>query len=94
VDPDYNTLTVTSVTGLNMGQPRPMESRILYSSPNYVGTDSFSYTIDDAQGGIDTASVSITITQVNDPPTLSMTVHRLSKIQVVTRLPSCSMILI
>jgi hypothetical protein len=35
---------------------------------NYFGPDSFTYTISDGNGGTDTATVSVTVTSVNDPP--------------------------
>jgi uncharacterized delta-60 repeat protein len=35
---------------------------------NYYGPDSFTYTIGDGHGGTDTATVSVTVTAVNDPP--------------------------
>ena len=35
---------------------------------NYFGSDNFTYTISDGRGGTDTASVSVTITSVNDAP--------------------------
>ncbi len=37
-------------------------------APNYHGPDSFSYTVTDADGQSATATVSLTITAVNDPP--------------------------
>jgi hypothetical protein len=37
-------------------------------SANAFGTDSFTYTVSDGHGGADTATVSVTITPVNDPP--------------------------
>ena len=33
-----------------------------------VGSDSFTYTIDDGHGGTATATVHMTVTNVNDPP--------------------------
>ncbi len=36
---------------------------------NYHGPDSFTYTVTDGVGGIDTATVSVTVTSVNDLPT-------------------------
>ena len=36
---------------------------------NYFGPDSFTYTISDGHGGTDTATVSITVTPVQDDPT-------------------------
>ncbi len=35
---------------------------------NYFGTDSFTYTICDGNGGTDTATVTMTVTTVNDNP--------------------------
>ncbi|HJQ36583.1 MAG TPA: cadherin-like domain-containing protein [Thermoanaerobaculia bacterium] len=35
---------------------------------NYFGSDSFTYTIDDGNGGSDTATVSVNVTSVNDLP--------------------------
>jgi DNA/RNA endonuclease G (NUC1) len=35
---------------------------------NFFGSDSFTYTISDGNGGMDTATVSITVTNVNDAP--------------------------
>ncbi|HEX8143594.1 MAG TPA: DNA/RNA non-specific endonuclease [Pyrinomonadaceae bacterium] len=35
---------------------------------NYFGPDSFTYTISDGNGGIDTATVNVNVTPVNDPP--------------------------
>ena len=35
---------------------------------NFIGTDSFTYTISDGNGGTDTATVNVTVTPVNDNP--------------------------
>jgi VCBS repeat-containing protein len=35
---------------------------------NFFGTDSFTYTVSDGRGGSDTATVTITVNEVNDPP--------------------------
>ena len=37
-------------------------------SPDYFGPDTFTYTVDDGNGGSDTASVSVSVTPVNDAP--------------------------
>jgi PKD repeat protein len=37
-------------------------------APNYNGPDSFTYTANDGNGGTDTATVTITVRPVNDPP--------------------------
>ena len=71
-DPDGDTLTVTGNT-----QPAHSSNTVTVSSTgaftyipdsNYSGPDSFSYTISDGNGGFDTATVTITVTPVNDPP--------------------------
>ena len=36
--------------------------------PDFNGTDSFDYTIDDGNGGTATAYVNVTVTSVNDVP--------------------------
>ena len=36
--------------------------------PNFIGTDSFTYQVSDGNGGTNTATVSITISSVNDAP--------------------------
>jgi hypothetical protein len=47
--------------------------RILYTPDlNYFGLDSLSYTVEDASGSQQTFTVSITVTSVNDAPTISV----------------------
>ena len=81
-DPDPNTnLTITgassqsvnggSVIVSNNGTPsNPVDDRIVYISPNatFTGTDSFTYSISDQQGGVDSATVSVTVNG-NQAPT-------------------------
>ena len=67
-DPDGNTLTVTADTGPTNG------SLVLNSDgsftftpdPDFHGTDSFTYIVDDGNGGTDTATVEITVNSVID----------------------------
>lgn len=47
-------------------------------NPNYNGTESFTYTIDDGNSGVDTATVTITVTPVNDAP-VATTIPDLSR---------------
>ena len=42
-------------------------------TPNFAGTDTFTYTITDGAVATDTATVSITVTAVNDAPTAAAT---------------------
>jgi hypothetical protein len=45
------------------------DSEVLYTpAPDFFGTDVFTYTVADGQGGFDTATVTVTVTNVNDPP--------------------------
>jgi subtilisin family serine protease len=70
-DPDGDALSVTDV-----GQPAngstvldPSGTAIQYTpAPAFSGGDSFAYSISDGEGGSDTATVSVTVTAVNDPP--------------------------
>jgi hypothetical protein len=75
-DPDGHALTVTGVgtspqhgTAWLTTNPLTHQPTILYRpSSNYYGPDSFVYTISDGQGGTASATVSITVNRVNDPP--------------------------
>lgn len=66
-DADGNTLTITVVTqGVN-GSVVSNGNNVSYTpNANYFGPDSFTYTISDGNGGMDTATVSITVTDVPD----------------------------
>lgn len=45
-------------------------THVLYSPPaNFVGTDTFTYTLSDGNGGTAQETVTITVTELNDPPT-------------------------
>ncbi|MCH7866063.1 MAG: DUF4347 domain-containing protein, partial [Myxococcales bacterium] len=63
MDAESDTLTVTSFTQpLNGTLVDNLDGTWTYTPDfNYFGVESFSYTIDDGNGGIDTASVSLTV---------------------------------
>jgi hypothetical protein len=66
------TLTITSVTqGANGSVAITGGGTGLTYTPNanFFGADSFTYTINDGNGGTDTATVNVTVTSVNDNPT-------------------------
>ena len=64
-NPSHGTATVN-----NGGTPNdPTDDTIDYApNANYNGTDSFTYTIEDANGDTSTATVTVTIRPVNDDP--------------------------
>ena len=72
-DPEGSNLTVAGVTTPNNGgsaQVQP-DNTILYApATDFAGTETFSYTAQDDQGGQSTAVVTATVTAVNDAPTL------------------------
>lgn len=70
VDPDGNTLTVTSLTQPAKGAAALNADNTITYTPNLNtnGSDSFTYTISDGNGGSDTATVDVTVSPVNDPP--------------------------
>lgn len=70
-DSNGDTLTVTSVTQGSHGSVAITGggAGVSYTpAPDYFGTDSFSYTIDDGNGGTDSATVSVNVSNVNDAP--------------------------
>jgi len=74
-DPDGNPLSFSIVKAPQHGQVSPyIDSRHLASSyaytpaPDYNGTDSFTFKANDGQLDSNVATVSVTVTPVNDPP--------------------------
>ena len=69
------TLTVSSVTqGVNGAVAITGGGASVSYTPkaNFNGADSFTYTISDGHGGSDAATVNVTVTLVNDAPTISV----------------------
>jgi len=63
-DPDGDALTIESVTQPSHGTASHNGDFVYYTpTPGYVGSDSFTYTINDGNGEEDTATVSVTVTQ-------------------------------
>jgi hypothetical protein len=72
-DVDGDPLTVISVTQPANGTATNNGTDVTYApNPNFNGTDSFTYTVSDGNGGSDTAVVSVTVNPVNDSPTLDI----------------------
>ena len=68
-DEDGDNLTVSSVNPGNNGATVIVDNQIVYTpAANFNGIDSFSYEINDGNGGIDTATVTVNIEGVNDLP--------------------------
>jgi len=68
-DPDNDELTVSGVTLASHGTVANNGTSVSYTpNSNFFGNDTFTYTISDGHGGTDTATVNVTITNVNDAP--------------------------
>jgi len=69
-DVDGDPLTITITDWVDYGVLDPMGGGRFFYRPNtnFVGTDSFTYQIDDGKGGIDTATVTINVLELNTPP--------------------------
>ncbi|GEM_PF-2214491 len=71
-DPEGGALTVISVTSPSHGTTNLVGNTIEYTpNADFSGSDSFSYTVSDPLGGTAMATVSVTVTAVNDPPVAS-----------------------
>lgn len=69
-DPDGDTLTASITSGPANGSAS-IDGMIVTYTPalNFSSTDTFVVTVSDGNGGTDPATVSITVTPVDDPPT-------------------------
>jgi outer membrane protein OmpA-like peptidoglycan-associated protein len=68
-DADGDTLTVTSASAPAHGSATASAGGVVYTpAPDYLGIDSFTYTISDGHGGSATATVHITVSTPNHPP--------------------------
>ncbi len=69
-DPEGDTLSVTAITqGANGGVVINTDNTVSYTpNNNFNGSDNFTYTIDDGNGGTDTGTVTVNVTPVNDIP--------------------------
>lgn len=66
-DVDNDQLTISAITQPANGTTVILESGIQYEpSQDFSGQDSFTYTVSDGNGGQDTATVSVTVNQVDD----------------------------
>ena len=69
-DPDGDTLTVTQANAANGVVVINPDGTISYTpNADFNGTDTITYTISDGEGGFSVATVTVTVTPVNDAPT-------------------------
>ncbi|QDG52045.1 tandem-95 repeat protein [Persicimonas caeni] len=69
VDSNGDPLVIEQITEPSHGTVVDDEGEITYTpEPEYNGDDSFDYTISDGRGETSTATVSVTVVAVNDPP--------------------------
>jgi large repetitive protein len=69
-DPDGDPLTVTAASAGNGTVTINSDGSLVYTpNPNFNGSDTIIYRITDSEGGVSTASVTITVRPVNDAPT-------------------------
>jgi hypothetical protein len=68
-DPDRDPLTLASVGPASVGTVEQVGGSVTYTPRlDWSGVDSFTYTVADGRGGSDTATVTVTVRPVNDPP--------------------------
>ena len=68
-DPDSDPLTYSTIAGPSHGSLNGTEPNLTYTpSPNFYGSDSFTFKVNDGTADSDLATVSITVSPVNDPP--------------------------
>ncbi|MEZ5480057.1 MAG: IPTL-CTERM sorting domain-containing protein [Thiolinea sp.] len=66
-DADGDTLSITAAGGAQHGTVSVSGGKVTYTPiTGYVGTDTFSYSVSDGQGGTDSGTVSVTITAKPD----------------------------
>ena len=87
-DIEGDPLTITSVQSGVGGSVSLAGGVITFSpSPNFNGPATFTYTVSDGKGGLSTASVSINVTAVNDPPVAANDLVATNEDQPVTLNP-------
>ncbi len=85
-DLDGDTLQITATSAPANGSVTINVDGTLTYTPNadFNGSDSFTYTIEDGRGGSDTATVSVTVNPVNDPPVATVDAASTDEDQAVT----------
>ena len=84
-DADGDPLTVTAVTQGANGSVTFTAGAVAYTpAANYFGNDQFTYSIADGQGGTDTATVFVTVNNVNDAPSASSDAYSMNQDTTLT----------
>ena len=87
VDPSGLSLSITSTSAPTKGTVTRSGSLVTYTpNANVIGTDTFTYTVQNTQGGTDTATITITIT--NRPPVANPDSYSVKVNQQTTLTPS------
>lgn len=88
-DPDGDTISFQIASGPSHGTLKGTAPNLVYTPAlNYFGDDSFTFRAYDGKAYSDSATISITVTPVNDPPTagnISVTAKRNATIQVTLK---------
>jgi Bacterial Ig domain len=90
-DANGDTLTVVSVTQGAHGSVAITGggTGVSYTpNPDYFGPDSFTYTVDDGNGGQDTATVAVNVSNVNDAPVANNDNYSMNQDTTLTVLPA------
>ncbi|MFC1672119.1 Ig-like domain-containing protein, partial [Planctomycetota bacterium] len=78
-DPDDDAVTCAVTAGPAHGTLSGVAPDVTYTpAADFNGLDTFTYTVDDGNGGTDTAAVTITVNPVNDEPTVSASADPMS----------------
>jgi hypothetical protein len=94
-DANADTLAVVSVTqGANGSVAITGGGTGVSYTPaaNYFGADSFTYTVDDGNGGQDTATVSVNVSPVNDAPLANNDNYSMNQDTTLTVLPAAGVL--
>ena len=84
-DPENDTLSIISVTVPTSGTTLNNGTTVTYTpAPNFSGVDTFVYTMSDGNGGTDSATVTVTVIGVNDPPTAVDDDYTIDEDQAIT----------
>ncbi len=72
-DADGDTLSVSAVGNATNGSVALVDGQVVFTpDPDYSGPASFEYTVDDGNGGTDTALVTVDVLPGNAPPTVTV----------------------